>query len=238
MEGAKPSLGSCELPTGVKIESGEILKTIQFREMCGSEEDLLASSMPVSQKISLLLTQCTKSIGTLDQAHLFKSLIEKLPMTDRMYYLIQLRIQSLGSSYAFEFQCDQCQKKSKHQVDLREIQVLNPPDAKQLFQETKLPSGNLIRWQISNGQTERELEKLLQKDQSISVGLFVRCTEFNQQPITMDHIKNLSMKDRSFFKKEIEKNEGTLDDQIEITCSHCGYETKEAIAFDASFFYP
>lgn len=239
MEDAKTVVGTLEFPTGVKTESGELLKTLTFREMAGPEEDILASQMAVSNKISSILSNCVLTFGSLKDTMSAKRYIDQLVVTDRWYYLVHLRSLSLGEDYKFETDCPSCKAVDKKVVSLLQIGVKNPPSPESLFNEASLPSGNVVRWRIADGQIEGKIEKLAKPDNAATIGLYARCTEFNGKPVALADIKNLSMKDRNVLRKQIDQVEGDFDDEIACVCPQCGHEYKVEMKLDPqSFFFP
>jgi hypothetical protein len=239
MEQTKPAVGILELPTGVRLEGGEVLKELSFRELAGPEEDILASQMSASQKISLILSNCAIKLGTLSDPFQIKKQLENLIETDRWFYLVKLRCLSLGPDYAFDTICPECKQKDKKAVDISHMNVINPPTADKIFHVSNLPSGAVVRWKNIDGQISAKIEKMATPNNAATVALYARVTEFNEKPVTLADIKNLSMKDRNELRKEIDKQEGELDDEIECTCPECGHEYKLEMKLDPqSFFFP
>jgi hypothetical protein len=146
MENAKSCVAALELPTGV-VHEGQVLKKIKYRELAGPEEDVLASNMSAAQKMTEVMANCVLEFGSVTGPQV-RPLVAKMVVTDRWYYLVQLRILSLGSQYYFETHCPSCNQKDKVSYDLRKIEIKNPPDANLLIQEFTLPSGNKLRWKI------------------------------------------------------------------------------------------
>lgn len=247
MEDAKSSLGSKELLTGVKLESGDVIKHIVFRELAGSEEDVLASgTIPVSQKITTILANCTLELGPVKDQPTIRKLIENLVVTDRWHYLIALRCLSLGSNYTQTSKCPECEHEDKIIINLNDLgkdeegkSILRSPDAGNLFHEFTLPNGKSIRWKIADGHTELKIEKMAREDNKATIGLYARCTEFNSKPASLSDIKSLSMKERTAFRKEIEDKEGDFDDNFEAKCPNCGTTYKGKVMLEPqSFFFP
>lgn len=239
VEETKPVVGSLELPTGIKTETGEILKEIVFRELAGPEEDILVSQIPVSQKISLILSNCVKTFGGIDDAFKAKKYIDQIVETDRWMYLVRLRCLSLGPDYHFETTCPSCKAVDKKTADLSLLGVKAPPNVEQMYQETTLPSGAKVRWKIIDGTISAKIEKLATSSNAATVGLYARVTEFNDKPVALVDIKNLSLRDRNAFRKAIDEVEGELEDEIDCECPHCGHPYKVEMRLEPqSFFFP
>lgn len=242
MEGAKSSVGSCELPTGVLRDDQKISKSVVFREMAGPEEDVLAAqSMSASQKISQILVNCTTDFDGERESSVIRKLIDKLVITDRWYLLTQLRCHSLGPRYEFKAKCPSCEHVEKLTVDLRETKVADAPHASQLFRDLELPSGKKVRWKVADGQVEAMIEQMAKKnpDKAATVALASRVTEIDGQPSTFAQVLNLSMRDRQVLRQAIDKGEGDFEDSFDAQCGACGTEYKVELQLEAeSFFYP
>lgn len=235
MEGAKACVASCELPTGV-VNEGQILKTVKFRELAGPEEDILASNMPAAQKMTELMANCVMEFGNVSGPKV-KSLVEKMVITDRWFYLIQLRILSLGAQYQFETICPNCATKDKVRYDLMKVRVTNPPIANQLIQETVLPSGRRLRWRVMDAEIDAKVERIVTEKNKASAGLYARCTELDDKPPALSDIVGLSMRDRSTFRDEIDKKEGKVDDEYEATCPKCSHKYVGELQLDGKSFF-
>lgn len=239
MEETRPVVGSVELPTGVKHESGEILKEVSFRELAGPEEDILVSQIPVSQKITMILANCAKKFGSLEDPFQIKKHLEQIVETDRWIYLVKLRCLSLGNDYDFESTCPECKHSEKRRVDLSGMGVKKAPEADKIFNELKLPSGVTIRWKIIDGPISMKIEKLANANNAATVGLYARVTEFENRPVTLADIKNLSSRDRNAFRKAIDEVEGDLDEEIDCECAACAHAYKVEMRLEPqSFFFP
>jgi hypothetical protein len=239
MENAKSSVGSCELMSGVKAESGEVLKQIVFRELAGPEEDALASqTMSVSQKISTILSNCVVEFGTQKEPTEIRKLIDKMVVTDRWLYLVKLRSLSLGSAYSFETKCPECSSSDKVTVDLNETSVKNAPAVDNPFRETILPSGTKVRWRLADGSVESKIEKMAKPDNAATIALFCRADQINDRPATLADVKQMSMKDRMAWRKAIDQEEGDFDDTFETDCPSCGHHYSGEMRLDVGFFFP
>lgn len=236
MDNAKAAVGSVELPTGVRV--GEVVhKTIKFRELAGPEEDVLASGMSAGQKMTQVMSNCTLEMGSL-APHEIKKAVERLVITDRWFYLVQLRILSLGSAYNFETVCPHCQQTDKITYDLKTVAVKNAPDAQNLFGEITLPrTGKKIRWKVADGETDAKIEKMASSGKEASVALFARVTEVDDRPATLVDVINLPLADRSALRKAMDEKEGEFDDTFERTCGKCGQVYEGQLQLDGKTFF-
>lgn len=237
MDGAKACVAACELPTGVVV-GDQVLKTIKYRELAGPEEDILASNMGAGAKMTSVMANCTLELGGLTIPGEIKKAIEKLVITDRWFYLVQLRILSLGSSYNFETSCPHCNGRDKITYDLGSVKVKNAPDAKQLYSEITLArSGKKIRFRVADGETDTKIEKMATAGKEASVALFARVTDVDDRPATLSDVINLPMADRSMLRKAMDEKEGEFDDEFDRTCPNCGEVYKGQLQLDGKTFF-
>jgi hypothetical protein len=236
MDGARAAVSGIDLPTGV-LKDDQVLKSIKFREMAGPEEDIMASNMTAGQKLSEVMLNCTMEFSGISDRPTLRKLIDKMVVTDRWLYLVQLRALSLGSSYRFESTCPSCGSEDKVNYDLNQIQVKNPPDAKMLFSEATLPSGRTVRWKIADGETDAKIEKLATTKNAATIALFARCTEVDKKPAVIADVLNMSLKDRIKFREEIDSKEGDFDDEFDAVCPKCSHEYKAQLRLDGRSFF-
>lgn len=236
MENAKSPLGSVELPTGVKVE-GEVIKQLSFRELAGPEEDILASSMKASVKLTEVMSNCTQSIGTITDRKTIKDLTRKLVISDRWFYLVQLRILSLGAAYKFTSKCPHCQSEDKLTYDLGQVAVTKAPSAENLFVEKVLPSGLKVRWKIADGEVDEKIERMANDKNAATVGLFARITEINDKPAALSDVVQMTLKDRSALRESIGELEGDFDDTFDAVCPKCGESYKANLELDGRSFF-
>jgi len=237
VENARAAVGSIELPTGVFMND-QVMKIIKFRELAGPEEDVLASNMGSSQKMSQVMANCTLELGTLTAPQDIRKAIEKLVVTDRWFYLVHLRVLSLGSAYHFETNCPHCNAKDKITYDLTTVKVDKAPVANALYSEVTLPrSGKKVRWKVADGETDAKIEKMATTGREASVALFARVTEVDSRPAVLSDVIDLPMADRSFLRKAMDEKEGEFDDKFKKNCPSCGQEYEGQLQLDGKTFF-
>jgi len=236
MEGAKSAVGSCELPTGFRVGE-QIITQMTFREMAGPEEDLLASNMAVSQKLTMIMANCTKSIGDISDSNKIRKMMDEMVISDRWFYLVQLRILSLGSDYKFITKCPECNHEDKVVFDLREVKVKKAPKADTLYKELTLPSGVSVRLKAADGLADAKIEKMANESNAPTIGLFARLTEINNAPADLADVKQMSMRDRAFIRQAIEEHEGQLDESFSAQCPKCGHTYEGEMQLDGRTFF-
>lgn len=240
MEGSHASVNTCELVTGVVVD-GQVVKTIEFRELAGPEEDILAAEkMKYSDRITRILQNCTIKIGAVQDRKSINQLIEQLVTADRWYYLVQLRVLSVGKDYVFESVCPECNFKDKVIYDLSQVTVKSELKADKLMIETKVgPKNRVVRWKAADGKTEAKIETMTKDDQAVTTALYARIESIDDKPSSFDDVRNMTMRERRDLEKDIKKIEGSIDDEVEFTCPKCAHQYKGDLPLDGrSFFYP
>lgn len=239
MDEAKSAINTVELPTGVSDEN-EIHKVITFRELSGYEEDILASKkMKTSAKMSLLMSNCIIKFGEVEDRQKINKFVKKMLITDRWFFLTQLRSLSLGNVYEFLSTCPSCGKDDKVFFDLNDLKITNPPKADVLYKEVKLPSGSMVRIKAADGFVEEKIETQSTDENAATIGMLARVSEINDRPATIDAIKSMKWKDRSALRKAIDKFEGEMDDKYKASCPHCSHEYEAELPMSAeNFFFP
>lgn len=221
---SKSAVGVCELPTGINHD-GRVLKEIFFREMSGEEEDIFANKkMSFSKKFSLVMSNCIKKFGDVEDRSVINRLVDKMVETDRIFFLIQLRIHSVDKVFEFKTTCPQCGNEDDVIFDLDQIKIVNPPSPEKLFKEVKLPSGNTVRIKVADGKVEEIIEKAMNEKNAISLALMARIEEIGGRPATLHDVISMHLKDRKSLREAIDGFEGEIDDKFKATCPKCGHE--------------
>src|SRR6185312_6264695 len=229
MEGSRPSVSSCELPTGFMLE-GKVIEEVSFRELAGPEEEILASKkMLASKRFSKVMANCIQKIGPYDDHALISKAIDDMVISDRIFFLIQLRIISLGENFNFSYPCPACGNVDKLMFDLKNIKFLNPPKADNLFKEFKLPSGPSVRLRVGNSTIEERIEKTSGEPSAVTMALYARVETLDNRPPALSDIKELTLKDRNAIRKAIDELEGEVDDTFEADCPKCGEHYEASI---------
>jgi transcription elongation factor Elf1 len=164
-------------------------------------------------------------------------MMDEMVISDRWFYLVQLRILSLGADYKFSTQCPSCQHEDKVIFDLREVKVKKAPQADALYRELTLPSGQSVRIKVADGVSDAKIEKMANESNAPTIGLFVRIAEMNGGPVDLADVKQMTMRDRAFIRQAIEEHEGQLDESFEANCPKCGHTYEGEMQLDGRTFF-
>lgn len=246
-ESGRSSLAVLNLPSGYIDESNTLHTEITIREMDGRDEDLLANQkIPMQSRMNKLLESCVQSIGSYSQKDSnWSSILLDLPVLDRVWILLQLRIVTLGPIFSAKIVCqnEECKKSSQQNVDLNDLQVVGLKDPMKRTYSGVLPkSKKEFVCKIFNGNDENKLTKLIQKNSEdlISLAIWGRLLKLGDKhaPIDLESIKSLSLLDRQYLRNQFKVNEGEIDQKMECFCPSCGHEFSQSIEFDSNFFFP
>lgn len=242
VETPKTAVDGFELPSGYLDEQGNVHKSVHLREITGEEEDILASKkLAVHKRLQRVLERCITQIDGVEDAKK-NDAIKNLPLMDRYALLIRLRTISLGNDYTFETECtnESCQKVLRQFVELDSIVVHGMREPKtRVFSETLPKTGQAARWSVMTGTGEDKLSGLEQHKDSLSLMILARLQELGGEIPNLGMIKALPMADRDYLRGRFMEEEGSMDDEVDVECSHCGNEFKTEIEIgQAGFFFP
>ncbi len=170
--------GVYDLPCGYVDGEGKTHRTVELRELTGTEEDMMDDDeVPTTQRTSNVLAACCTRIGDVTDPATIEAAIgdtlkvgKPLTSTDRIAMLIFLRRVSVGDVYKFERRCPRCGHVNKNKtLDLRTIEITRVPEERVAKRrvEVKLPrSGRKAIVCVLTGGAESKITglRLNQKD--------------------------------------------------------------------------
>lgn len=244
---AKSPEGAYTLPTGHIDENGKLHRSVFVREMTGAEEDILASTskMPMYQRMQKLLENCTTQIGDIKQDHpQWSRIIRGLTVSDRLFLIIRIRAVTLGELFTFRVKCpaDECGKVSSQTVPLKDFKIEGLKNPTERVWSDEFPRcKKKFTARVQTGAEEELLDQIKAKSNDfLSLAMLARFVELdNHNPVTLDQVKSLPLADRTWIRKKFTDHEGTMDNDVEVTCPDCGHEFKTSIEIaDSNFFFP
>jgi len=239
----KSSHTCIELPTGYIDQDGNLQKAVDIRPYTGEEEDILASQkMPMYRRLGKLLENCVTRIGDIDDPKRLKSIIRQLVFSDRLFLIVQVRAATNGNIYSLDVKCpeEDCGLNSMQHIDLADIKWVGLQDPMKRQYSFKLPgSGVDVTWNVMDGIREERIHQHSLDRDLLSVGILARLNDLDTRRVTMAMVKKMTPPQRRALRKEFEKAEGTLDDQVTFECKHCGHEWTDSVDYaQPSFFFP
>lgn len=238
MSEAKSPFGVFSLPCGVMVE-GELVTEVQVREITGEEEDLLgARNMDGGKKITQLLAGCLVRLGAVTDKDALLGHVRDMTLGDRVFLMFAIRRVTLGDELPCEEKCPECGKTDSYVADLGALKVKNMPNPKQRIYDVVLPSGGTARYHIMTGKDEEKVSKLDARDQGSAV-LLSRLDMLNGNPVTLDAVKKMPMRDRNFLRDQFEDVEGGVETGMDFACPNCSHEfVAELNPGTTGFFFP
>jgi hypothetical protein len=238
----KSSTGLFKLPGGYLDEKGILHDEIQIREMTGAEEDILAGKTDsITLKLNAIMAGCLVRIGSITDPGEIAKVINLLPSGDRIYLLVLIRMVTLGDDFAFDEKCPECGDKATYNIFLSSLEVTPMKDKNKREFEFTAPSGKKIIIKTLLGKDEGLASKYGEEypNDVVSAIMLARVVSIDGVPATVESLKKLGWKDRSFARKSIESIDGGVELGVTNECKKCNFEfTKDLQIGSQSFFFP
>lgn len=241
-----------QLPNGL-IDGVDFYNYAEIDELRGKQQNYLANADLVVGNIGhipRILEDCVLALQTKEGMKWkgqMKDAIEKLPSGDIETLLIKIRENTYGTRFYFEAECPHCQAMNKNlRVDLDSLELDSMP-IEEMMDKSRLT------FTLPKEGKEVEVKAIYMKDLFHSIktiknkdedlvtsvlALSIRRLGDNDK-VTSKDVQKLSMKDILFLKDGLEKVklEGSIDTNIETTCTKCGkdFDTKLDV-FSSDFF--
>jgi hypothetical protein len=214
-----------QLPGGLFNPFEGVTTTAEIRELTGADEEAIARIPDAGKALLTILERATVKIG---DKNADQETLDLMLAGDREAILLAIRKATFGTEVILgPGECPECGEEQTFYVDLdKDVEMKKLKDEDREFivsckvgkVAVMLPSGFVQKSIINSGnKNAAELDTLLLKG----------CiTSINGNPIiTMDTIKNLSLKDRRTIISEIiTKNPGPQLAQVTKECTVCGTE--------------
>ena len=236
-----------ELPAGY-IQDGDVHTTAIVREMSGHEEDLLAGKGSLVVRLNAIIGSCLENLGPYNDKATMMRAANNLTAQDRMAILLAIRRASLGDFYDVKVSCPECKVEQRKQLDLKEIEIIPMPDRMKRERVDELPSGTEVKWHVINSKDEEWLTTQRQKkDDKLTLGLLARVDAVGDMKLDREKayrkaitaLKNLSMRDRAALRNMFEREEGSIDTEVEFECDECMHVWQGQLDVGQStFFFP
>jgi hypothetical protein len=219
-----PSESEVLLPGGFVTQTGELIKTVEVRELNGSDEEAIAKAGSTGKALSVLIQKGLIKIGNNDVT---SSDLDTLLSGDRDAILIGIRKVTFGETMSVPVACQYCAHEHEVEVNLSKdvpIRTLtNPVEDRVWSISTKkgevvvaLPNGIVQKRLMENfDKTSAEINTLLLSGCIVSI---------NGSPsVGASTALSLSMADRSKIVEEIlTKTPGPRLGEVKKACKACG----------------
>ncbi|CAB4123507.1 hypothetical protein UFOVP46_25 [uncultured Caudovirales phage] len=211
------------LPGGYISATGEVIKTVEVRELNGRDEELITKTSNIGRLFSTILSRGTVSVGALKAD---ENILDNLLAGDRDAVLLGIYKATFGSTTELESFCQGCQDYKTVEVDIdRDIKskVLVDPVKDRVF--TVYGKSHEYTVILPNGATQRELSSNLDKTLSELNTMLLEQTvvEIDGNPVvSKNQVQNIGIADRRKISEELTKRTpGPQFETVTITCPDC-----------------
>ena len=237
-EGSAP-VGEFDLPCGWLSPEGNLITRIRVREICGDEEDILASKhVAPERKSGLVLARCLEALGPHEDRKTIDNAVLEMTIGDRMFTLFAIRRVSLGDDLPFAALCPECDVEGVYISKLSELVVQKMANPMERVFDRILPSKKPVRFHVMTGKEEELLGREKGSADKLSLAILARLDLLDGKPINLQAVKKLGLRDRNYLRDQFEAIEGGLDMATNVICSSCGEKFEHEIQVDRSFFTP
>jgi len=219
-----PSDSTVKLPGGYVLNTGEIVKTAEVRELNGADEEAIAKVGSTAKAINVLLQRGLVKIG---DKEVTKDDLDVLLSGDRDAILLGIRKVTFGAVLPLVIRCPHCSSDQQTEVDLDEdipIKELSDPIADR-FWEIETKQGT-VKLGLPNGITQKKLMDNIDKTSSeINTMILGGCIiSVNGSPsIGAPTALALGMSERSeLLTSIVERNPGPRLGEVKKVCKACG----------------
>ena len=234
-------------------KTGILHNTFTYREMDGRDEEAINKAEVKSNGAKLanvLVERCVTEIGTFKKSEMgtqsWGKFIRNLCGGDLDYMMLKIREISKGKTVTFTHKCPNCGAKLITEVECSEFKA-NKFEGDSIYIPFDLPKGYVDKKnevhktgtiRIANGYDREVVTPLYRKNKAVAITkLLFRTMQLEDgTPISEDCIKKMSLRDRDYLEKLIEKNSFGIDMSFEdLRCSSCDTDLSDVIG-QSDFF--
>jgi len=216
------------LPSGIEAE---------LKEMTGQEEELLTNQrlLRSGDAINLVIKNCLVHLGY--ETSVTAKHVEDLLSGDRLFLLVKLRQISLGDSVDLELQCTNavCKNRNYLSIDLEGLETTSYTEERE-FAFTLPACKQVVKFTHLDGNKEKRLAAL--KEPNISSAMMMRIISVDGKPPSKKILADMSMRDRSALRMEMNRVDAGIDTTVECDCEQCGTKLKTRLEAEPAFLFP
>lgn len=228
------------LPSNGQLK--DVPKEVTIRNMTTAEEKmLLGSSEDVFDQI---IKKCVEEPEKFN--------IDRIPLMDKNFLYVKIRIVSYGPEYKFEYRCPECGRVSSTTINLDDLEVTYLPEGfKDPFDTFELPvSKDQIALTLPRNEDFAKIRSRVRRfqskfpdavgDESWVFGMMAFISEINGEPVNSklhDYVNDLCVKDASYLRHRVNKLEGGIERETTVHCPKCNNDVEVAIPMGINFFH-
>ena len=228
------------LPSNGKLKG--VPKEVTIRNMTTAEEKMLLGS--AEDVFDQIIAKCVTEPADFD--------IDQIPLMDKNFLYVKLRVVSYGPEYKFEYRCPECGKVSSVTIDLDDLEVTSlPDDFKDPFDKFELPvCGDQISLSLPRNKDFTKIRARVKRyqskfpdaigDEGWIFGMMAFISAVNGEAVDAslhDYVEGLHVRDAAYIRHRINKLPGGIEREITLQCPKCGEDVEVAIPMGANFFH-
>jgi hypothetical protein len=232
-----PSDTTVNLPGGLVLPTGEVLRTAEVRELTGRDEEAISKAPSVGKAIMTLVDRGTVKIGNLPAD---ETILYNLLLGDRDALLLGIYKATFGSTADIPAYCTGCNDYKTASVDIDtdiKTQLLVDPANEAIF-TVEGKKGDIVV-KLPTGKVQKELLENSDKSSAeLSTIILEKCViSINGAPVvSKGQVQNLSIVDRRKVLEEIDdRAPGPKLQDLTVDCPDCGGKVGVPISFGTLF---
>lgn len=234
------TLEKYKLPSNGKLKG--VPKEVTIRNMTTAEEKMLLGS--AEDVFDQIIKKCVTEPDDFD--------IDKIPLMDKNFLYVKLRVISYGPDYKFEYRCPECGKVSSVTINLDDLEVTYlPDDFKDPFDTFNLPVCNdEIALSLPRNEDFNRIRARVRQyqskfpdaigDESWVFGMMAFISAINGKEVDATlhkYVEELHVRDAAYLRHRINKLTGGIERDYTVHCNKCGEDVEVAIPMGANFFH-
>ena len=232
-----PSDTLVNLPGGLILFTGEIVKTAEIRELTGRDEEALAKVTGFGRIFNTILSRAVVSVG-LEKAD--DRILDQLLASDRDELLLGIAKATFGNTASLAGWCVECNEYKEVEIDI-DTDIKRKTLQDPIYDRTFKVKGKKNEYTVTlpTGVTQRQLAANDDKNMAELSTLLLEQTvlEIDGTPLVSKiQVQNLPLLDRRKISQEIaSRNCGPQFDDITLPCGECDGEVVVPISLGALF---
>lgn len=220
----------------------DVPKEVTIRNMTTAEEKMLLGS--AEDVFDQIIKKCVVEPKDFN--------IDRIPLMDKNFLYVKIRVISYGPEYKFEYRCPECGRTSSTKIDLDDLEVeMLPEDFKDPFDIIELPvCKDKITLSLPRNEDFAKIRARVRRfeskfpdavgDESWVFGMMAFISEINGEPVDSklhDYVEALHVKDAAYLRHKVNKLGGGIDRSTTVHCPKCNNDVEVDIPMGVNFFH-
>ena len=220
----------------------DVPKEITIRNMTTAEEKMLLGS--AEDVFDQIIKKCVVEPENFN--------IDRIPLMDKNFIYVMLRVVSYGPKYKFEYRCPECGKVSTTEIDLDDLEVeVLPEGFKDPWDTFELPvCKDTISLTLPRNEDFVKIRSRVRQynnkfpdavgDESWIFGMMAFIAEVNGKAVDAtlhSYVEGLHVRDAAYIRHRVNKLAGGIAKTIVVHCPKCGEDVEVEVPLGANFFH-